>query len=348
MRVLFDIVHPTHVHFYRHMIAALTQAGDEVLVVARDKDVTLDLLADFEIPHENHGTGGTTSWFGQGRELLGRDLHLIRACRRFRPDVVVTRNPAGTHAAWLLRIPSVFDTDNGLAGGIHHRAGAPFATVITAAECLSDDLGPKRRSYPGYKPMAYLHPDVFTPDPSVLGALGVDDDTPFAILRLVAMAASHDHGERGMPLDVARRLIGEIAERLGPVFVSTEGPLPDEFEALRFPASPGSMLDAIAYSSLVLGDSASMAAEAAVLGRPNIFYSSFARRLDYMNDLEDRYGLSRNLQPEQVDELFASVARIVDDPGRLDTWAARRQRMLSETTNVVDWYVDLIREVAAR
>ena len=43
-----------------------------------------------------------------GRHL--RDLRLWRTVRSFRPDVIVTRSPAGVHAARLTRTPVVYDT----------------------------------------------------------------------------------------------------------------------------------------------------------------------------------------------------------------------------------------------
>ncbi len=43
MKLLIDIVHPAHVHFYRPLINELEEQGAEVAVVSRTKDVTNDL-----------------------------------------------------------------------------------------------------------------------------------------------------------------------------------------------------------------------------------------------------------------------------------------------------------------
>ena len=51
MRVLIDIVHPGHVHFYRHLIRGLTDRDHAVKVVARDKDVTYSLLDSFGLAY---------------------------------------------------------------------------------------------------------------------------------------------------------------------------------------------------------------------------------------------------------------------------------------------------------
>ena len=99
MRVLFDIVHPAHVHFYRHLIAELDADGHATTVVARDTDVTCALLDAFGIPYT---TVAGTSRPGLARhalELVRRDIALARIARRFRADVILTRNPSGVQAA---------------------------------------------------------------------------------------------------------------------------------------------------------------------------------------------------------------------------------------------------------
>ena len=122
MRVMIDVVHPAHVHFYRNLWSELVARGDEVLVVSRDKDVTLALLDHFGIEHVPVGRAGRRSIVGHGLELAHRDLALIRLGRRFRPDIVLTRNPAGVRAARILRVPGVFDTEPGTAARLHWRA----------------------------------------------------------------------------------------------------------------------------------------------------------------------------------------------------------------------------------
>ena len=50
MKVLVDIIHPAHVHFFRNAISELQKKGHEVAVTARKKDVTIDLLENYGIP----------------------------------------------------------------------------------------------------------------------------------------------------------------------------------------------------------------------------------------------------------------------------------------------------------
>jgi uncharacterized protein len=345
VRVLFDIVHPAHAHFYRYLYERLVGEGHECKVLARDKEVTLQLLTDFSIPFETHGR--PRRWrVGQAQELLARDLRLFRVGRRFRPDFVLCRNPAGTHAARALGAVGIFDTDDGSAAGPVLKLAAPFASVITTPACLNEDFGPKHLRYPGYKALAFLHPDHFTPDPSVRERLGVGDGD-FAIVRLTAMDSAHDRNQQGVPRRLARSLIDLLAAHMT-VFVSSEGPLPEEWAHLDFPIAAREMLDAMAAATIVVGDSGSMVGEAAMLGTPAVFCGSFAHRRTYLVDLEQSWGLTRVFLPDEGEEMLEVVTRLVDDPETGRVWQERRLRMLADAVDVSTWYYELLTELQDR
>jgi uncharacterized protein len=341
--VLFDIVHPAHVHFYRHLHATLTREGHECRVLARDKEVTLALLDEYEIPYETHGRPqqGRVS---QAVELARRDLKLVRMGRSFRPDFVLARNPAGMHAARVLGAVGVFDTDDGLAGGQVFRLAAPAARIITTPECLDDDFGPKHVRYPGYKALAFLHPDHFTPDAGVRELLGVGGDR-FAIVRLTAMDSAHDHHQAGVPRDLVRAVIARLQRDMR-VFLSTERATPDEWQDLAFRLPPHRMLDALAEAAIVVGDSGSMIGEAAMLGTPAIFCGSFADQRTYLGDLERRWGLTRVFPADRASDVLAAIDDVLAVPDA--TWQERRSRMLEHAVDVSDWYHDLLVDIDRR
>ena len=341
MRVLFDISHPAHVHFFKHMVRGLEARGHQTRLVARHKDVTTALLDRLGLPYETVGASGRKTLFGQARELVDRDLRLARIARDFRPDVIVTRNPAGAQVGRLLGVPAVFDTDDGRAAGVHFWAAAPFAHVITTPDCTDEDYGRRHVKYPGYKQGAYLHPAHFTPDRGVLAALGVGPEERFFIVRFVAMVASHDVGEGGLPAAVKHGIVARL-RACGRVFVSSEGPLPDELSDLAFPLSPDRMHDAIAFADLMVGDSQTMAAEAAVLGTPSLRVSSWTGRLAYLNELEQRYGLTFAYLPRQADALLGHLDRWLAEPRLRASLAGQHQRLLAEKVDVARWFVDFL------
>lgn len=323
------------------MIRMLAAGGHGTRVLARRKDVTLELLDCYGIEHTSTGEAGARSRFGQLVELIRRDRVLCRVGREFHADLILTRNPAGVQAARLLRVTGVFDTDDGTAAGVHFRAAAPFAHVITTPDCLRERYGAKHLTYPGYKQSAYLHPDLFRPSLQVLTHLGVDEGERFFLIRFVSMHASHDRGEAGLSFETKRAVI-ERLRRAGRVFISSEAELPREWQALRLPVAPHQVHDALAFASLLVGDSQTMAAEAAVLGTPSLRVSTFAGRLGYLEELEHRYGLTRAFHPRDAHRLMARLEELLAWPDPRASVAAAHARMLSEKQNITRWFVDRI------
>ena len=131
---------------------------------------------------------------------------------------------------------------------------------------------------------------------------------------------------------------------------SSERPLEPQFEQYRIKINPLDMHHVMAYASLYIGDSQTMAAEAGVLGVPFVRFNDFVGRIGYLRELEDKYELGygihatplaedsdirRNdgsLQLSGVEELYKRVEALVNmsEEQRQKTWAERRHKMLSE------------------
>lgn len=71
MRILIDMGHPAHVHFFKHAIRELESRGHKIKITARDKDVTLQLLDAYGFEYEVRPSG----W---------RPLNLFKATRLLR------------------------------------------------------------------------------------------------------------------------------------------------------------------------------------------------------------------------------------------------------------------------
>lgn len=349
MRVLFDIVHPAHVHLYRHLHAMLRDEGHDTLVVARDKEVTLQLLDAFGMPHEWTGRSGSKSTAARATELLTRDVALIRAARRFRPDVVLTRNPAGVHAGRVVGAWTVYDSVDGRAAGVHFQLGAPLAHVITSPNWLDEDYGPRHRRYRGPKELAYLHPDRFRPDPGVRAELGVADGRPLFVLRFVANDAVHDAHTVGLDAGQRSALV-ERLHGLGHVVISSEEGLPADLEPLRYPLGPERIHDVLAAADLFVGDSGSMAAEAGVLGTPALRLSSWVGPVrGYLGRMERDYGLVRCFTPATRPAFDSALEEVLADlPAAKAQAGAAAARLVADCDDVTAWYRSLLDELVAR
>lgn len=111
MKILIDIGHPAHVHYFRNLIKLFIKDGDNVLVVARKKDVTQELLNYYNISYINRGKGGN-GVFSKILYLLKADIFLLIKAIKFKPDILFsfsTIYPA--HVSFLIKKPFIAITD---------------------------------------------------------------------------------------------------------------------------------------------------------------------------------------------------------------------------------------------
>jgi predicted glycosyltransferase len=341
MKVLVETAQQTNVHFFKYVIWDLERRGHEICIVARDRELTLPLLDIYGFKYYNISKA-RRGRLGLFLEMLERDYRMYRIARHFRPDVLVGRTVCFTHVAKLIGAPAILDDDCGRAVGIIQRFKYPFADVICTPACLEDDLGPKQIRYEGYKELAYLHPNHYKPDPSVLSKLGLEEGEPFFVLRFTSMEALPDIGRPALSEELKRLLISELSQR-GRVFVTSEGGLGPDLEPYRIPISPHRIHDVLYYAQMLVGDSGTMSSEAAVLGTPAVWIHHLADKLSTsLQELERRYGLLYAYTPDQEDKAYARVVELLNNAQLELEWQEKRCTMLRDKIDVVDFIVDLI------
>lgn len=107
MRILIDIGHPGHVHYFKNFIKLMDGKGHKILVTARDKDVTLDLLNKLDIQIWNRGKGGS-GIIGKIIYLIKGDWFLIKTALKFKPDLFMSFGSTyAAHAATVIRKPHI-------------------------------------------------------------------------------------------------------------------------------------------------------------------------------------------------------------------------------------------------
>lgn len=330
MKVLFEMVHPADVHFFKHVIHRLMERGDQVLVASRKKDVTLDLLDELCIPHHPISDMGKSA-VGLFVELFARDYRLWHLARHFQPDLIVNNNsPCGSHIAWLTGRSSIVFDDTEI-----HRYNqmlySPFVTEIHSPLCYRKDLGPKQRRYPGYHALAYLHPNLFTPNNRVLRRAGIDPDRRKVLLRFVGWGAIHDAGIMHIGAAKKRQLVETIG-RHAQVLISAEGVLDHDLEPYRLSLPIKDMHHLLANVDLVVGESATICSEAIVLGTPAVYIDATGR--GYTDEQESRYGLCANFHPDDFDDIQAHIDRMLTQDDLRAAYIPAHRRMLDDTIDV--------------
>lgn len=335
MRYLFYLGHPAHFHLFRHVVEGLRAAGHPTAVVIKSKDVLEELVSGEGWPYHDIQPGGRRrGTLGAVAGLLVRDARMLGIVRRFRPDLMLGTSAEIAHVGRILGIPSIVaNEDDHDVVPLFARAAYPFAThVLAPASCRVGPWAGKTIAYRGYHELAYLHPSRFAPDAEVGRELRSGGERYF-ILRFAALTAHHDLGRTGITTEVARRLIETLAPR-GKVYITAERELDPEFEPYRIRIPPRRMHDALHFADLYIGDSQTMAAEAAVLGTPSLRCNDFVGQIGYLEELEHRYGLTYGIRTGRPDDLLSRIDSILGMPNARTTWGERRARMLRETIDV--------------
>ncbi len=287
MRILFDMNHPADVHQFKHAIRMLS-SKHHVLIIARDKECTLELLQEYGISAVVRK--GYKGLAGKAAGMILTDIKLLRVASVFKPDILVgsSGDVYVAQAGWLLRKPSVIfdDTEH---SDLQNLLCFPFATKIVTPASYKLDLGSKQVRYAGSKELAYLDPRYFKPR-----------KTPkLNILRLVSWEASHDVGIKGMD---AEKLFAEMS-RLGETKISSERPLSGPLAAHQLRIKPSELHDYLANAKLVISEGGTMAVEAAVLGTPTIYCNPLS--MGYSDEL-----IAQGRMAHSVDqEIIISLAR---------------------------------------
>jgi uncharacterized protein len=335
MRILIDVLHPAHVHFFRNFHDEMVGRGHDLCIAARAKDRSLELLDRFGLPY-HHLSDQRSGGVGMTAEMLQRTGRLFGLMRRFRPDVMTgIMGPSIALAGAVRRVPAVVFYDTEFATQTN-RFVYPLAHSVCTPDCYQGKVHGTHRRYAGYHELAYLHPNRFRADPDKLGAFGVSWDERFSIVRFVSWEAVHDRRERGLTAAQKRDLV-ELLQKYGRVLVSSEAPLPSDLASLEIGGPVHDIHHLMARAQVVVGESATMSSEAAVLGVPAVFIATSGR--GYTDDQEKRYGLVRHFTEGEYDPALGCIEELVADSPR-DFGRAARQQLLDEKIDVTQWMID--------
>jgi predicted glycosyltransferase len=298
----------------------------------RDKDHLVQLADNFNLRYRKLCTAG----YGLARnawELFCATLAAVRFTRQENIDCWFTKYAAGNIAAWCCRRTSLSFNDDDLdVVPLIAYSSYPFATTLLAPrQTRMGRFASKTVRHDGYHELFYLHPNRFTPDPTIYRELGIDLGAPYAIVRLSALRAHHDLGIRGLDAATLVQVILKLQTRMQ-VFITSEKPIVDALAKHRLSLPAHRIHHALAFAELFVGDSQTMTAEAAVLGVPAFQVSDFAGRLSYINDLQ-RYGLVSTFRPGETQRMLVHLDEICDLHDRRLVFQLRRARMLEEKTD---------------
>jgi predicted glycosyltransferase len=345
MKVLFDMGHPAHVHFFKNTILNLKEHGHEVKITARNKEMTLALLKVYGLAYEDRGEI-YTGMLNKAVAMLKIDWKLLSIAKKFKPDILIgVHNPYVAHVGTILRKPVVIftDTENVKVASL---LTFPFVQTIITPSFFRDRIDPKKHvQINGLKEIAYLHPNYFSPDPRVLGELGLRPDEKFIIMRFISWGASHDVGLKGIQKGEEKSLIKNLSQ-YGKIFITSEKPLDGELDQYRLQVSPEKIHSLLSYAQLYIGEGGTMAVEAGILGTPAIHIESTTQGLasgemcgNYL-ELRDKYQLIYFFPTQDL--ALKKAIEILENHQSKEQWREKRKTLMADVVDVTTWLTDFV------
>ena len=365
MKILVYLGHPAHFYLYKNAIHNWREHGHKVEILIKKKDILQQLLDNQGWEYHNIlSEGRKGNKVGMAVGVIKRAVRQNQFCAHFKPHILTGTSVENSIIGPLRRIPVVnCNEDDAAVVPLYAKLSYPGANaILNPVVCNSGKWDEKAIKYPSYHELAYLHPNHFTPSREVVENYGIDTTKPYFIMRFASLNAHHDDGIKGINTEVAQNLVDILAPH-GQIYITSERALEPQFEPYRIRINPLDMHHVMAFASLYLGDSQTMAAEAGVLGTPFVRFNDFVGRIGYLQELEDIYQLGYGIhatplsedstirrndgttQPSGVDALYDTVKRLVDMSAdeRQSLFASRREKMLSEKIDYakyLTWFIE--------
>lgn len=318
----------------------MQKKGHQIFFTCRDKEFEIYLLKKFGFNFKSFGKK-YKSGIGKLWGLIEFDIKELITGLKFRPDIFISHGSMyAAHAAFLLGKPHISLEDTFNFEQI--RLYKPFTKVILTADYDHPLKSDKVIRYAGYHELAYLHPKRFMPDKSVLQELDVEENEKYVIIRFVSWNASHDYGHTGISFENKIKAVEDFS-KYARVFISSEKELPEGLKKYQFKIAPEKMHNAIAFSSLVFGESSTMAEESAMLGVPSIYLNN--KSTFYTKHLEKDYNLVFNYAESNSDQLLAiqKGVKLLKLSNIKKEWQQKRDKMLADKIDVTAfmvWFIE--------
>lgn len=342
MNILIDIGHPAHVHLFKNFIKQLKDDGHLIWITIKDDRTIKKLLGTYQLEYIALGKKGKGVFHKSIKQFLFA-LKVLILFWKHSIDLAVGVSISISQASLLSKTRAIiFDDDDISATPVFAALSHRFAHHVLSPEILIKERNRKKDIFhAGYHELAYLHPNVYTPSRKVLHELNIKDDEFFSIIRFTALKAYHDINEKGISQDQAIQII-KLLEKRGKVFITSEKKLPSIFQKYQLSIAFDKFHDLLAYASILVCDSQTVASEAAVLGVPSVRINTFVGRISYLEELEQQYQLTFGFKPNQFEKAFDKIRALISLNDSMKTFQSRRQKMLSEKidlTAFMFWFI---------
>jgi len=163
MNILFDLVHPSDVNLFKNAISLLEKEGHIIHITIRERgklySIAKEELKNYKIDvigkHEN-------GFINKAFALLKREIDLFKYMRLNKINISVNQGFSNVISCRLLNIPFIIFEDD-----FEYKLAFYYAKFFSSRDIMPDFIPAKGKNvfkYHGFKELAYLHPDIFSPN----------------------------------------------------------------------------------------------------------------------------------------------------------------------------------------
>lgn len=279
MNILFDFVHAADVNLFKHSIYRLKNEGYNVVLTLRVRGVLMQ-IAEKEFPGYKinvigyHKKGIIRKVFS----IIGREIRFFRFLKKNSIDVVVCQGVTFGIACKILGVPLIHHDDDP-----EYRLTYLMGKYLSAVDIIPESVsvsGSRHLKYKGFKEVAYLHPNYFSPDILSVERLNL---VPFqyVFIREIANVSVNYKGRTSFLLGVLKHL---KSKSIVPILSLEDKSLIPTFSDLAIILKePLDNLHSLMYfAKFVISSGDTMAREACLLGTPTVYTGG---RLMVANDV---------------------------------------------------------------
>jgi hypothetical protein len=335
MKFLIELSHPKHYYQFRQIIVSFSRSGHHVKILARNKDVLLSLLKEENIDFDIYGKhkGDLVHKIWNTPNIL---LKYLKIVWKYKPDIIISK--ASLYAVLIKPFTKakIIITPDSEVVWLTKKIVAPFSDIVITPDTFKLNFGKKHKRITGFFEECYLSPRMFLPDSKLVEKLGISVSLPYFILRFISWDASHDIGHFGFN-DVQKIELVNFLSKYGNVYISAEREnIPIELKKFIIKIPVNQIHNVIHYASFYIGDSQTMATEAALLGTPSFRFNSFVGPNDMSNFiiLQDKYDLMRNVA--SFEQLIKLITEVLDDKETKNKWLIKRENYFKDREDLND------------
>jgi len=306
MNILFVTGHPAQVHNFRLVREELIKKGHHVYWLTTNKDICVQLLNTYGIPHCVLRKPAKTFW-SRVKSLTVNTWFVLKFLCKHKINIAITRtDPYTSVAAFLLRKKHIILDDTEHAAKMS-RPFAVLSSAIILPRCYTELLRKDQLYFAGNIELFYLHKKRFMPS-EPYSLLGIQPHEKYAIVRFVKWDAYHDKGLAGGFSTENKIALAERLAKHVKVFITSEDKIPEALKPYQIHIPIERMHDVLAGASLFIGESATMASESVVLGTPAIYIDEVGRGY---TDEESEHGLLYMFRPNQQQDSIDKAVEVV-------------------------------------